>query len=609
MFDSNLEKGFKGMFASNRAKRIERLMDEVFLDERKAESPSAASQPGPDTVRHRAIRRAWPRDPKGPVIEGPYGTFKTAGNGLPLWGATVLDFFHTRRIADCPYLELTSTSSKLLAFVKAVGELNHAPDEIAWAEQEADPVEIMPDLDEGVLKSMPDNAAFHQFHNRIPFHLLPEKLVVHDPDNTVQVGTRDDDKKKKKLALPRFYKLCLSAATRKAIAAKREEIKNAPKKHSPGLMFITDPSLLPGSEPLEDGKVLEATFAQLPPYPDEPTFTRVAHLYLSADQRLGQGNHSYVYRAELEIPRSLVVEPTMCDECSSLAILKQLKAEMPHVKTNPEEPLGYQIEDLLLAAAKEHKRTGRIWTEHKVEPMEDFAFSNDRDDPSKDKHFSFSKPGTYSRDCYEGTRRKINVQGVQWSTPGNYCEHQPKRRAAPTTFKVEVAAKLSIQHDDHLKREASNYQNGYNVLRHFTIQPPYRPVVPQFYGYYVPEKTDEDKDTYISPILLVEDCGKAVDVDELGMDDRQECAALFFRMHAEGWLHNSVAPRNVVMDYGNIHDWPVLQSSLTSDVKRFRIIDFGRSVHEEDVNAFRNEQASESMTVQRLFQVANGPYL
>ncbi len=295
-------------------------------------------------------------------------------------------------------------------------------------------------------------------------------------------------------------------------------------------MFVTDPSLLPGGKPLEDGKVPEATFAQLPPYPDEPTSTHAAHLYLSADQRLGQGNHSYVYRAQWEIPRSLVVEPTMCDECSSLAILKQLKAEMPHVKTNPEEPLGYQIEDLLLAAAKEHKRTGRIWTEQKVEPMEDFAFSNDRDDPSKDKHFTFNKPGTYSRDCYEGTRRKIDVQGVQWSTPGNYCEHQPKRRAAPTTFKVEVAAKLSKQHDDHLQREAGNYQkfpghffqhwSGYNVVPPLHDPTPVSAVVPQFYGYYVPEKTDEDEGPYISPILLVEDCGKPVDVDELGMDDR-----------------------------------------------------------------------------------------
>ncbi len=76
-------------------------------------------------------------------------------------------------------------------------------------------------------------------------------------------------------------------------------------------------------------------------------------------------------------------------------------------------------------------------------------------------------------------------------------------------------------------------------------------------------------------------------------------------MHAEGWLHQSVAPRNIVMDYGNIYDWPAFQNSLASDVKRFRIIDFGRSVHEADPN----EQASESMIVQRLFQVANGPYL
>lgn len=46
-------------------------------------------------------------------------------------------------------------------------------------------------------------------------------------------------------------------------------------------------------------------------------------------------------------------------------------------------------------------------------------------------------------------------------------------------------------------------------------------------------------------------------------------------MHAEGWLHNSFFPRNVLMQYGDITEWPVFQEKKD---RRFRIIDFGRSV-------------------------------
>ena len=135
-----------------------------------------------------------------------------------------------------------------------------------------------------------------------------------------------------------------------------------------------------------------------------------------------------------------------------------------------------------------------------------------------------------SRECYQGGARTVDLDSLQWSVPGKYCEHQPKRQDAPTTFQVEVAAKLSIQHDDHLVREARNYQKfpahfyehstGYNVFPPLHDPTPATALVPQFYGYYEPE--DEDEDRYLSPILLVEKCGKSLDdgLKGLDMDDR-----------------------------------------------------------------------------------------
>ncbi|KJA23329.1 hypothetical protein HYPSUDRAFT_137756, partial [Hypholoma sublateritium FD-334 SS-4] len=53
-----------------------------------------------------------------------------------LWGATVHDFYYTRR-AIC-------TGSTLLKWMKEIGELRHAKYEIARAEAEADPFELFP---------------------------------------------------------------------------------------------------------------------------------------------------------------------------------------------------------------------------------------------------------------------------------------------------------------------------------------------------------------------------------------------------------------------------------------------------------------------------------
>ncbi|EIM91731.1 uncharacterized protein STEHIDRAFT_41053, partial [Stereum hirsutum FP-91666 SS1] len=150
-----------------------------------------------------------------------------------------------------------------------------------------------------------------------------------------------------------------------------------------------------------------------------------------------------------------------------------------------------------------------------------------------------------------------------------------------------------IQHDDHLAHEAQNYQKfddilfehwtGYNVVPPLHDPTPVGAVVPQFYGYYeaVDEKGKKIKadkrGRYLSPILLLEDCGKPIVVENLSIDDRQECAALLYRLHYAGWTHNSFYRRNILMQLGDISDWPITRMNKSKPDRRFRLIDFGRA--------------------------------
>ena len=93
-------------------------------------------------VSRRGIMRSWPRAPNGPFI-WMTGEGKTAGNNQPLWGATVLDFFRVQRHPDMPYGSTISTGSKLAEWAHAFEEL-HAKDELEWAAEEEDPIELLP---------------------------------------------------------------------------------------------------------------------------------------------------------------------------------------------------------------------------------------------------------------------------------------------------------------------------------------------------------------------------------------------------------------------------------------------------------------------------------
>lgn len=59
---------------------------------------------------------------------------------------------------------------------------------------------------------------------------------------------------------------------------------------------------------------------------------------------------------------------------------------------------------------------------------------------------------------------------------------------------------------------------------------------------------------------------------------RQECAALLYRLHYAGWTHNSFYRRNILMQLGDISDWPITRMNKSKPDRRFRLIDFGRAM-------------------------------
>ncbi|KAK0190282.1 hypothetical protein F5146DRAFT_1193702 [Armillaria mellea] len=610
MFTDDLETGFRGMFS--KAKPAE-----AAVEHRDNETIQQDSEQKDDP------RISKSRDPGRP--EACYC------NNQPLWGATVLDFFRILRMPDCISLSTISTGSKLCAWMKEIGELEHAKEEIAWAEQEAEPEELFPCDMATLLKDEDDRSPgmkkfidgqfklegdrisarrYLKYQNRVPLHLLPEKLIVHDPDDTLHVHSGSprptDDR-----STPRTYKLHLTQETRDAIANERARLSAAAEaKPRQGHFYATMSEEIRTGKSME-GPVIEATFAVFPPAPPPPLSTPEAHLYINSSDRLGKGNHSYVYRVAWEIPRSLVMEPYICPTCVEQALFKKLREEEHEAKIDETQPLGYQIEDLMVAIAAKHGRQGKMWIEERMRPGKELEIVDPVHGTEK---FIVDEGGRQSRTCYEGTTHRVPID-VRWTTPGNFCEHEEMRNRVPTTFKVSVGAKLSIKNDGHLKCEAKDYQqfpehffqhwSGYNVIPPLHDPTPALAVVPQFYGYYAPEEGEAKDGEYLSPILLLEDCGVPVNVDELDMDDRHECASLLFRLHCEGWLHNSFFPRNILMQHGDMCHWPACRNPQDH---RFRLIDFGRSQYfplGEARNGFGNSRAKEEWDCQTVFKIIN----
>ena len=408
--------------------------------------------------------------------------------------------------------------------------------------------------------------------DRLPYSRLPKTLIVHDPYSTVRARHQQTTGPwTAKPDITHVYRLQLSDEGLRRLADEQKALIDRQALDEEKLArFFENP--LAETRPTDRGILVVPAGAKEGPAPPAVFFmhearsqkkeVEVAHLYLTTKQMLGRGNHSYVYNAEWEVPRSVLADYVMCKTClyeKGMQLLKEQDGENGERRD-----------------AKWDVKSGRIIVVKR--DMQGVGFETGR----MESH-QMQKVEKKSLRKYEGPIRVIQT-GVQFQSfeTGPLCAHllstsstssgtlQPSPEtqdgtedltanptfACPSTARVLVTAKVSLEHDDHLPREARNYQtfaphlsthyNGYNLMPPFLDPVPCGAVVPQFYGYYVPDdrvapvvgeriavaaaggverdlKAKKKHDFgYRSPILLVENCGNPLGdvIGTMNIDDR-----------------------------------------------------------------------------------------
>ncbi|KAF8835879.1 hypothetical protein BDN67DRAFT_974822 [Paxillus ammoniavirescens] len=456
----------------------------------------------------------------------------------------------------------------------------------------------------------------------LPIHLLPKILYVHDPWNLAVVIWGQEEEPEEEPFVPctskkdvvYTYSLSLPSEAKKAA---EEASKAASAAEDEALKIPKAVLILP--QQTEGHTDEPAIRAVLPQRPRKPTEVLEAHMYLSRVGKLGRGNHSIVYKAEWELPRDLFCESTICDECVREKVdeeVKRLKESGEWEQRLREAVSAYQNEcnvsqeaapsDAMKVVQSEpapnavppKKGVGFIRVTMEVEPLEKTRQmvspgelehgEPPREDATPHYRAKLRNPVINRVQQYEGPTITIHPD-VKWQNPSypeTICEHRkPDHKPVPRTARFLVAAKISLPHDDHLAREAQNYLkfpahffqywNGYNIVPSLQDPTPIGPVVPQFFGYYVPFSGTCIWPNILSPIMLIEHCGKPVDILKLTLDDRQECEALLLRFHLAGWLHESFAPRNILVQEEHPTTSPLERTM--NPTHKFRLIDFGRS--------------------------------
>ncbi len=372
--------------------------------------------------------------------------------------------------------------------------------------------------------------------------MLPKRLIVHDPWDLLSIdyrgyrkaeGTYDWTVTEDKTYV---YNLSLGPRGKKRIEEELAALKETKEKEHVLERLKQKDATRDQFPDRHDGMLLcpstttpgpaEPPILAVFPVAPDPKPVEEAHLYITPDKIAGEGNHSLALHAEWEIPRSLLVPDMLCNECLLEDVQKTI------IECDGEDG------SRKLPRLKEKSGRWRAVEYCKPEVALDMVFDSS----------CSAVNGSYLHDLgsrrtvfeYEGPVRHI-VTNVKWQSAdkGPYCPHFLKRvhmdqkdklnddhvpGPHPPTAKLSLIAKLSTG-DNHLGIEAKNYEkfpqhffehwNGYNIVDPMHKPVPVNAVVPQYYGYYLPEK---DKRT--TPILLMEDGGRQINVEGLCMDDR-----------------------------------------------------------------------------------------
>ncbi|KAF5327707.1 hypothetical protein D9619_005074 [Psilocybe cf. subviscida] len=535
-------------------------------------------------------------------------------HGPGIWGATLFDFYdiHLGLVdGDAePKLLFQTSGSKMLAWCLQNGETAAAP-QMAWAMTEPDP-ELIEPCDIGELIRTAEHQArmfgglpgpTPVLQQYLPQHLLPQSLIVHDPDQLLHTSSEKGSPGQQRYTLKfsdRYDERRKEDEAREGqTAAEEKRILEA---------FLIDPhtrnelpngrsiKLVTEEDEEKEGPTNQQVF-YVNPLRSARAPIKEAQLRISKEQFIGAGNHSFVYDASLVLPRTTFFESRLCEECIQQDIHAQLST--------------YNFSSSFFTSM-----VGKMVFKDESVPIKPQPKTTPGPPPQLRRVLSYEGPLV------------VLLSTVEYSHAP--CpKHQPQAKPPPATAEVRVVAKLSKEADAHLTREAENYQRFPKYLfEHWSglikvpgvrNPVPAGPVVPQFYGYYVPdgrarENTEEstggtntssdDSDKrhdvngehsgcaapILSPILLLENCGQPIEPEDYGHDDSQECCSLVYRLRYAGFLHASVAQRNIVAQNGPLSAWPVQRNFFPGGYadrdseggpsgKCFRLIDFGRTEH------------------------------
>jgi hypothetical protein len=134
------------------------------------------------------------------IKDNSYQHGKKAGNGYCIWSETLYDFYMTRRLHNLDCLVTYMSGSRMASMMREFGELDAAKDKLEWADGEAEPKQVLP-ADMGPLfEALESCRGFFKtqcetmrsdvhpvLQKRLPYNMLPEKFIVHDPWNTLSI--------------------------------------------------------------------------------------------------------------------------------------------------------------------------------------------------------------------------------------------------------------------------------------------------------------------------------------------------------------------------------------------------------------------------------------
>ncbi|KAG6817067.1 hypothetical protein H0H87_000246 [Tephrocybe sp. NHM501043] len=288
---------------------------------------------------------------------------------------------------------------------------------------------------------------------KIPFEELPETLIVHDPWNVLKLSCSNSQWSNDVIwtSSTNDATLVYKLTSQPSPSTARED-QNSNNDIAQSFVFR-----LPCSDPAQLDESITIRVLHDPPPKVERSSN--AHLYISPSHFLGRGNHSEVYSVEWEIPRSLL-RPRSCP---------------PYILCR--ECVTKDIQQALKMAGDD---------DHDHETHQDFNGS------------------TTSIESLITIRTTVPWQDVSHPT----CIHLKSELYVPPTARVRVTAKLSIPGDDHLVNEARNYEmfeaqmfehwSGLNLIPETRASVPVGAIVPQFYGFYVPEKGSHPQGPHLS---------------------------------------------------------------------------------------------------------------